>query len=397
MTTRFTQDELMQMRAIKKSAAVLFIAALFDRKFPGRAYSTSDIAADLDMDKRTVEAACKALSASGKLLFDGRGYVLTSGGRAMLLGSDLTAISFEAPKALDFATQAQREHQQALEVIELTAEDVTDAAQDAKNAQPADDTQNAQSPRLTVRALFEAADGMEGFLDGADQYLGRMVKNGTNPDRVPPRLAISWMAHAYDQRSRDGRRYGIATPGWFVVSKLTDPSQPKPGRQYWEHPRDYLPDGFLAAVGLARAYDCQVCGAKFNAREALEAHLSEKHPVEVEPEPVRPLEDWTERVVIGTASTVEVTRLETTVGAADVWRTTMTTLKAEMPPASFQTWVADTTAGEMRDGQFTVVTRNAFARDWLESRLTTTVTRILCGLLGQDVTVRFVVRNHEEG
>lgn len=395
MTTRFTQEELMQMRAIKKSAVVLFIAALFDSKFPGRAYRVTDMAADLDMDKRTVDAACKALSASGKLLFDGSGYVLTAGGRAMLLGSDLADPSFEAPKALALTTQTQAH--QALEVIELAAEDVPDTAQDAKNAQPADDTQNAQSPRLTVRALFKAADGMEGFMDGADQYLGRMAKRGTNPDRVSPRLAISWMAHAYDQRTRYGRPYGIDKPGWFVVGKLTDPSQPKPVPQYWDHPRDYLPDGFLAAVGLARAYDCQVCGAKFSAREALEAHLSERHPVEVEPEPVRPLEDWTERVVIGTASTVEVAKLETTVGASDVWRTTMSTLEAEMPPASFRTWVADTAAGEMRDGQFTVITRNAFARDWLESRLTTTVTRILCGLLGQDVTVRFVVRNHEEG
>jgi len=396
MTTRFTQDELMQMRAIKKSAAVLFIVALFDRKFPGRSYRVSDMAADLDMDKRTVDAACKSLSASGKLLFDGRGYVLTAGGRAMLLGSDLAVASFGVTKAIAPITQAQAH--QAPEVIELAAEDAPDAAQDAKNAQPADDTQNAQSPRLTVRALFKAADGMEGFMDGADQYLGRMAKRGTNPDRVSPRLAISWMAHAYDQRTRYGRPYGIDKPGWFVVGKLTDPSQPKPVPQYWDHPRDYLPDGFLAAVGLGRDYDCQVCGAKFSAREALEAHLSEQHPVEAEPEIEQTqLEDWTERVVIGTAATVEVTRLETTVGAADVWRTTMTTLKAEMPPASFQTWVADTTAGEMRDGQFTVVTRNAFARDWLESRLTTTVTRILCGLLGQDVTVRFVVRNHEEG
>ncbi len=436
MTTRFTQDELMQMRAVKKSAAILFIVALFDRKYPGRAYKVADIAADLDMDKRTVDAACKSLSAGGSLLFDGIGYVLTAGGRGMLLGTDLAGgtTSIETTKALALTTQAQAHP--ALDVLELTAEDVPAAAPTAKNVQTAADdaqnvhmhkmctleeedrlintpdtnssllssdaknvhAQNAQAARLTVRSLFEAADGMDGFQDGADQYLGRMISKGVNPETLSARLGISWMAHAYDQRSRDGRRYGIQSPGWFVVSKLTDPSNPKPGRQYWEHPRDFLPDGFLAAVGLPRAYDCQVCGEKFTDRESLSAHLSERHPVEVEPVTAQPLEGWTERAVIGAAATVKVERLsEPTVGAADVWREVVRTLEAEMPPASFQTWVADTTAGELRDSQFTVVTRNAFARDWLESRLTTTVTRILCGLLGQDVTVRFVVRNHEEG
>lgn len=393
MTTRFTEAELMQMRSVKKTAAVLFIVALYDAKYPGRAYRVEHIAADLDMDKRTVEKACHSLSASGKLIFDGRGYVLTAGGRAMFLGDVVQIENGQSAQVLPLAAQAQT-HPEPLtaEVIDVTTEPM-----EAPEVEGVPDAQNVQSARLTVRRLFEAADGMEGFPDGADQYIGRMVKSGTNPDRVSPRLAICWMAHAYDQRKREGRKYGISTPGWFVVSKLTDPSAPKPALQYWEHPRDFLPDGFLAAVGLGRSYDCQACGAKFNDREDLQAHLSEKHPVEVEPEQVQPLEGWTERVVIGSAAEVTVEKLEDTVGMADVWKTVLRTLEAEMPTATFQTWVADTAAGGMHDNEITIVTRNAFARDWLDSRLTATVTRILCGLMGQDVTVRFVVRNHEKG
>ncbi len=41
----------------------------------------------------------------------------------------------------------------------------------------------------------------------------------------------------------------------------------------------------------------------------------------------------------------------------------------------------------------TIATRNAYARDWLESRLTSTVQRLLIGILNQSVSVQFVVRD----
>jgi len=49
----------------------------------------------------------------------------------------------------------------------------------------------------------------------------------------------------------------------------------------------------------------------------------------------------------------------------------------EMPKASFDTWVRDTRIASYEDGMFTVSVRNAYARDWLESRLSSTVSRLL--------------------
>ena len=47
------------------------------------------------------------------------------------------------------------------------------------------------------------------------------------------------------------------------------------------------------------------------------------------------------------------------------------------------------------DGLFTVSVRNAYARDWLESRLSSTVTRLLMGIMNRTVDVAFVVHASE--
>jgi len=69
----------------------------------------------------------------------------------------------------------------------------------------------------------------------------------------------------------------------------------------------------------------------------------------------------------------------------------------EMPRASFDTWVRDTRPLSYERGVFTVGVRNAYARDWLESRLASTVSRLLIGLLSSNVAVDFIVSQSDEG
>ncbi|MCK6585634.1 MAG: hypothetical protein L6Q49_21235 [Anaerolineales bacterium] len=78
------------------------------------------------------------------------------------------------------------------------------------------------------------------------------------------------------------------------------------------------------------------------------------------------------------------------------WDSVLGQLQLEMPRASFDTWVRDTKALSLEDGVITVATRNVYARDWLESRLTSTVRRLLIGILNQSVSVRFVVGDNPE-
>jgi len=77
--------------------------------------------------------------------------------------------------------------------------------------------------------------------------------------------------------------------------------------------------------------------------------------------------------------------------AERAWQSALGQLQLEMPKASFDTWVRDARLVRFGEGLATIGVRNAYARDWLESRLSSTLTRLLTGITNQDVEVQFVV------
>jgi hypothetical protein len=77
-------------------------------------------------------------------------------------------------------------------------------------------------------------------------------------------------------------------------------------------------------------------------------------------------------------------------------------LRLDMPKASFDTWVRDTSFVSFEEGVFTIGTPNTYGREWLASRLTSTVTRLMTGILNQQLVVEFIVteeilENEEDG
>ncbi len=82
--------------------------------------------------------------------------------------------------------------------------------------------------------------------------------------------------------------------------------------------------------------------------------------------------------------------------AEQAWQSVLGQLQMEMPRASFDTWVRDTRPISYQDGTLTVGVRNAYARDWLESRLASTVSRLLVGIMRGTVNVDFVVHGIEQ-
>jgi len=81
--------------------------------------------------------------------------------------------------------------------------------------------------------------------------------------------------------------------------------------------------------------------------------------------------------------------------ANQAWQSVLGQLQMEMPRASFDTWVRDTQVVSLGDNLLTISVRNAYARDWLESRLASTVSRLLIGIMDKSVDVRFVVSGDE--
>ncbi len=78
--------------------------------------------------------------------------------------------------------------------------------------------------------------------------------------------------------------------------------------------------------------------------------------------------------------------------AVQAWQSALGQLQMEMPKASFDTWVKDTQLMAYEDGCFTIGVNNAYARDWLESRLSSTANRLLMGIMNREVALTFVVR-----
>jgi chromosomal replication initiator protein len=74
-----------------------------------------------------------------------------------------------------------------------------------------------------------------------------------------------------------------------------------------------------------------------------------------------------------------------------VWQAALGQLQLEMSKATFETWMCETQLLAQEDGAFVVGVANAYAKDWLENRLRGTVKRILTGITGRTVDVRFVV------
>lgn len=77
--------------------------------------------------------------------------------------------------------------------------------------------------------------------------------------------------------------------------------------------------------------------------------------------------------------------------AVGAWQAALGQLQMEMPKAAFDTWVRDAEFVSYEDGCFIIGVQNAYARDWLESRLASTVRRILTGIMNRTIEVRFAV------
>jgi chromosomal replication initiator protein len=83
--------------------------------------------------------------------------------------------------------------------------------------------------------------------------------------------------------------------------------------------------------------------------------------------------------------------VEQLMNVEQAWQSVLGQLQMEMPRASFDTWVRDTKPVSYQDGTLTIGVRNAYARDWLESRLASTVSRLLIGIMNASVAVNFIV------
>ncbi len=77
--------------------------------------------------------------------------------------------------------------------------------------------------------------------------------------------------------------------------------------------------------------------------------------------------------------------------AEQAWQAALGQLQLDMPKASFDTWVRNADIVSYEDNVFIIGVPNAYARDWLESRLTSKINRLLCGIMNRTISTQFIV------
>jgi chromosomal replication initiator protein len=82
--------------------------------------------------------------------------------------------------------------------------------------------------------------------------------------------------------------------------------------------------------------------------------------------------------------------------ASQAWQATLGQLQMEMPKATYDTWVKDTQFVNHENDTFTINVQNAYARDWLENRLTSTAEKMLSGIMDVPQKVLFILHTNEE-
>jgi chromosomal replication initiator protein len=82
--------------------------------------------------------------------------------------------------------------------------------------------------------------------------------------------------------------------------------------------------------------------------------------------------------------------------ADQAWQATLGQLQMDMSKAAYDTWVKNSKLVSYQEGQFTIGVPNSFARDWLETRMTITVNRVLTGIMNLPQKVNFIIYQRDQ-
>lgn len=80
-------------------------------------------------------------------------------------------------------------------------------------------------------------------------------------------------------------------------------------------------------------------------------------------------------------------------GLGEAWQLVLGRLRPEMSKALFETWVEPLHPLSFRNGVVTVGAANPYGRDWVESRLKSSLTHLFEGVYGVPLAVQIVVNN----
>lgn len=416
-----TQEDRRFILALEESANLFMV--MF--KIYPHPVNQDTLAFELKWDKRKAKKRLDDLASDGfTLLMKGQGYVLTDPARRMFANffADAMMLPLEA-QAL--APESQAQAQQALssggdQVIELETsipalgnsadlahtvrvplkkeeESINLRINKDSSSESEKDAQIVRvdvlefAPGVTVRRMLEHSNilfGDEG-----------VFISGLAVDVIQPHYALAWLAQAYHQRCRPDYPKGLVEPAGLVYKRLKDSERPKPRASYYADPESYLPDEYLMAIGLLN-HACESCKQEFESAGELAKHQERMYRCEHEcgakchtPEELEAHHKTHEKQSAVQVAVYSV--LDADDRGARAWKLVMGELHNDLPKASFETWVRDTHAVQFEGKVLKVAVRNAYACDWLNSRLKTKVNAMLEKFTNEKISVVFVVGSVE--
>jgi len=364
MTTLLPQPELAMLRTIKKAAIELFVCLIIDRTHPGQAIAVYQVADILEIDQRTVQKHLRSLSAAGIMLEQKPfWYVVTPAGRNTLFGWNAQPLSLSIEESGECSQIVPVAHNVCKSIDEEDEEfklNLKDSSSSSINY-----AQNVQ--------ILEATH----LLFGGSITLAKLDLNFFEPDWI-----LTWVAKSYADQATPQKPRGLTNPLGFIYRQLEKHELPSATIRA-QYPVIALPDEFMDAIGR---FDrtCDRCDEKFTKLDEFKAHHEN---CLFTPQPELDEQEFDASLVADETVSQSVEQ---------AWESALGQLQMEMPPASFDTWARDTKAIRWEDGVLSIGARNAYARDWLESRLSSTVQRLLMGIMNQEVKVRFVVAAETE-
>jgi hypothetical protein len=372
-----TTQAKMFVRSLNNSTAKILMAFLL----AGCSLDVRELRGWTGLQRQTIYDALEDLKALGMV----ENQVLGHGRNVWLPSSDLLPGFQMSKKRTSELPDVQKTNSTTLigggESINLT---------DSESINPPD-SQMSEKRTSELPGVIEILQHTDLLFDGA------LVVSRDLEDREP-HWALAWCAYAYREKSK------LNGAGGLVRNRLKDDVPPPEwAQQQW---RETLPSDFLEALGLAeytceiceanfkkmtdltthqathpKWYLCPVCGQSFYNQEDLDAHYDQEHT----PTLIKPDESISKPIHEGSSLTPE-----------QAWQSVIGQLQMEMPRASFDSWVRDTKAIRYGRNTLTVGVCNSYARDWLESRLASTVNRLLVGITNEVVVVDFVTAEPSE-
>ena len=80
--------------------------------------------------------------------------------------------------------------------------------------------------------------------------------------------------------------------------------------------------------------------------------------------------------------------------AYQLWQATLGQLQLQLAKPTYDTWVKNTQAVSFEDGVLVVGVHSAYAKDWLENRLYSTIQHTVTEIARRTVSLRFVVQRN---